>query len=704
MVEKRDVIEFLKKRAQRPVRLKELARALGVSNREYGDLKGLLKGMEEAGEVYRVRRRRYALPERINLVVGDLQITRSGHGFVVPDSGQTDVFVPAPQLGGAYAGDRVVARIERRRRDRNPEGTVVKVLERARTRVVGTFHRSGQYGFLAPTEGGLHRDVFIPSGGDAGVGDGEVAVARIVDWGSEHHDPVGEIVEVLGPPGRPGVDVLAVVHAHELAVDFPPDVLEEAEAIAEGARRGLPLEGREDFRGQLTFTIDPEDARDHDDAIAAQRLGEDRWRVDVHIADVSHYVEERSAIDLEALARGTSVYLVDRVLPMLPPVLSADLCSLKPGEDRLTLSVSLEMNRAAEVLSVRFHEGVIRSRHALSYEAAQEIIDGRREAADQLRESLLALRNLAMELRKRRQARGSLDFDLPEARVIVSSTGEPTEIQELLKLETHRLIEEFMILVNESVAQEASRRKLPFIYRIHERPDPERIDRLREFVKGLGFQLAKNAVRSPKALQKLLSVADGRPEESVVSTLVLRSMKQARYSVEKKGHFGLASHGYTHFTSPIRRYPDLAIHRIVRAAMVEDVQVRETLADQLVEVARQSSQREREAMDAERDSVELKKLEYMERHIGDDFAGTITGVKAFGLFVLLDTVLVEGLVHVSQMGDDYYHFIEEEYALVGEVRKRRFRLGDRVRVGVLAVDREERKLDLLLANGNGDPN
>ena len=424
----------------------------------------------------------------------------------------------------------------------------------------------------------------------------------------------------------------------------------------------------------------------------------------MHIADVSHYVEERSAIDLEALARGTSVYLVDRVLPMLPPVLSADLCSLKPGEDRLTLSVSLEMNRAAEVLSVRFHEGVIRSRHALSYEAAQEIIDGRREAADELRESLLALRNLAMELRQRRQARGSLDFDLPEARVIVSSTGEPTEIQELLKLETHRLIEEFMILVNESVAQEASRRKLPFIYRVHERPDPERIDRLREFVKGLGFQLAKNAVRSPKALQKLLSVADGRPEESVVSTLVLRSMKQARYSVEKKGHFGLASHGYTHFTSPIRRYPDLAIHRIVRAAMVEDVQVRETLADQLVEVARQSSQREREAMDAERDSVELKKLEYMERHIGDDFAGTITGVKAFGLFVLLDTVLVEGLVHVSQMADDYYHFIEEEYALVGEVRKRRFRLGDRVRVGVRAVDREERKLDLLLANGNGDPN
>jgi len=698
MPEKQRIIDYLKDRAQRPVRLKELARALDVGSQEYGDLKRLLRRMEEAGEIYRVRRRRYALPSRINLVVGRLQITRAGHGFVVPDAGPEDVFVPAPQLGNGYDGDRVVARIDRRRRDRNPEGTVIKVLERARTQVVGIFHRSGRFGFVAPTEGGLHRDVFIPQGSEAGVEDGQLVVARIVDWGSDHHDPVGEIFEVLGAPGDPGTDVLAIVHAHELAVDFPQEVRAEAEALAHEAARGPDTERRTDFRDRLTFTIDPADAKDHDDAISVSRLGDDRWRVDVHIADVSHYVRERSAIDLEAFHRGTSVYLVDRVLPMLPETLSGDLCSLRPGEDRLTLTVSLEMNQAAEVLSVDFAEGVIHSRHALSYEEAQSIVDGDTRAGEDLRDSLRALRDLAMELRRKRQSRGGLDFDLPEARVIVNAAGEPTQIRRLLRLQTHQLIEEFMILVNESVAKVASRRKLPFIYRIHEAPDPDRIERLREFIGGLGLKLAKNAVRSPKALQKLLNSVDGRPEESVVSTLVLRSLKQARYSAERHGHFGLASSGYTHFTSPIRRYPDLVIHRIVRAVLLEEGRVPDTLAEHLAEVARRASLREREAMEAERDSVELKKMEYMERHVGDEFEGTISGVTAFGLFVLLDDVLAEGLVHVSRMADDYYHFVEDSYALVGEASRKQYRLGDRITVQVLSVDREERKLDLLLVD------
>jgi ribonuclease R len=505
---------------------------------------------------------------------------------------------------------------------------------------------------------------------------------------------------VLGSPGDPGVDVLAIVHAHELPAEFPAPVAEEADAIARGAHAGLRLEERRDFRDELTFTIDPEDAKDHDDALSIRRLGTDRWRVDVHIADVSHYVEERSKIDLEAFQRGTSVYLVDRVLPMLPDALSGDLCSLKPGADRLTLTVSLQMNRSAEVLETEFFEGVIRSDHALSYEEAQEIIDSGREAPDDLREALCWLRDLSVQLRLRRRRRGGLDFDLPEARVIVNAAGEPTHIQRLLRLQTHQLIEEFMILVNESVARLAASRKLPFLYRIHEPPDPDRLERLREFLTGLGLGLAKNAARSPRALQKLLNSAEGRPEEAVVSSLVLRSMKQARYSAERKGHFGLASRAYTHFTSPIRRYPDLSIHRIVRTAILERKPIGETLGEHLVEVARRSSMREREAMEAERDSVELKKMEYMERHVGDEFEGTVSGVTAFGLFVLLDDVLAEGLLHVSQMADDYYHFIEEEYSLVGEVGRRRFRLGDRVQVAVLSVDRESRKLDLALS-GDG---
>ncbi|UCC72737.1 MAG: ribonuclease R [Gemmatimonadota bacterium] len=694
MIDRSSVLRYLRERAQRPVRLKEIARGLDVEARDYRLLKRLLRDMEEAGEIYRVRRRRYALPGRINLVVGRMQVTRAGHGFVLPEEGGEDVFVRSAQLGSAYDGDRVVARIERRRRGRNPEGTVVKVLERARSRVVGVYRASGRFGLLAPIDQALHRDVFVPPGADSGAPDGWIVVARIVDWGSDHNDPVGEVVEILGRPGDPGVDVLAIVHAHELPAEFPHDVLSEADELAARSRRAAELEGRADFRDLLTFTIDPIDAKDHDDALSIQQLALDRWRVGVHIADVSHFVGEGSRIDLEAFDRGTSVYLVDRVLPMLPEVLSSDLCSLKPGADRLTLSACLDLKSTGELISVDFTSSVIRSRYALTYEEAQEIVDGERGADEELREALERLRGLALRLRERRQARGGLDFDLPEARVIVNAAGEPTAVQRILRLDTHRLIEEFMILVNESVARAAEARQLPFIYRVHEAPDPDRLERLREFVAGLGLKLEPDADRSPRALQRLLASVEGRPEDPVVSTLVLRSMKQARYSAERSGHFGLGSRAYTHFTSPIRRYPDLAVHRIVRSALLERCPVAEGLEAQLEAVARRASARERQAMEAERESVELKKMEFLERHLGDVFHGTISGVMSFGLFVLLDDVLAEGLVHVGQLGDDYYHFVEAEYALVGEVRRRRFRLGGRVQVQVIRVNREARELDL----------
>lgn len=697
MLDRNSITRYLRERAQRPVRLKEIARGLKVDARDYRRLKRLLQEMEEAGEIYRVRRRRYALPDRINLAVGRLQVIRAGHGFVIPEDGGEDIFVTSSQLGNAYDGDRVVVRVERQRRGHKPEGTIVKVLERARSRVVGVYHRSGRYSYLTPLENALHRDVFIPRGGSGEAADGVIVVARIVDWGSDHHDPVGEVVEILGRPGEPGVDVLAIVHSHELPVEFPPDVAAEADELRAEYGGTIELGERTDFRGVLTFTIDPADARDHDDAISIERLGSERWRVGVHIADVAHFVREGSRVDLEALERGTSVYLVDRVLPMLPDALSGDLCSLKPNEDRYTLSACLELNADAEVSSIDFTSGVIRSRYALAYEEAQEIIDGRRPADEELRESLRSLRDLALRLRERRQARGGLDFDLPEARVIVNSAGEPTKVQRILRLDTHRLIEEFMILVNESVAGAVEGRGVPFIYRVHEAPDPDRLERLREFVAGLGLRLARDAEHTPRALQRLLATVEGRPEEPVVSTLVLRSMKQARYSAERAGHFGLGSRAYAHFTSPIRRYPDLVAHRIVRLSLLEGRAVPEDLAGRLESVARRASARERQAMEAERESVELKKIEFLERHLGDVFAGTISGVASYGIFVLLDDVLAEGLVHVSQLADDYYHFLEDDYALVGEVRRRRLRLGDRVEVQVIKVDREARQIDLGLA-------
>ncbi len=700
MVDEGDVIGVLQ-RAERPLKAKEIANALKLDNRDYSQLRRLLRDLERRGRAYRGRGRRYALPRRINLVVGRLEVTRAGHGFVVPDEGQGDVFVPAPQLLDAQAGDRVVVRVEKRRRGRNPEGSVVRVLERARTQVVGVFHRRGRFAFLVPEEGTLRRDVFVAAGSRAGARDGDVVVARIVDWGGDQHDPVGEVVEVLGRSGDPGVDVLAILHAHELRSDFPPEVTRRAEELA---RRGIDpseLAAREDYRDLLVFTIDPVDAKDHDDALSIQRLDSDRWIVGVHIADVSHYVSPGSEIDDEALERATSVYLVDRVLPMLPEALSGDLCSLHPGSDRLTVSAWLTLDSTAAVKSVRFAAGVIRSHRALSYEEAQAIIAGEGRSSSELRRALVELRDLALQLRRRRLARGGLDFDLPEARVIVNAAGEPTQIRQLLRLESHQLIEEFMILANQSVARLAERKAWPFVYRIHEPPDPDRLERLREFLGGLGLKLSKDAERSPRALQRLLERVDGRPEEAVVSTLVLRSMKQARYSAQREGHFGLGLQAYTHFTSPIRRYPDLVVHRLLGSGLLGRGAPDPKLAERLGFVAERSSQRERVAMEAERDSVELKKMEYMERHLGDEFEGTISGVKSYGVFVLVDDVLVEGLVHVSELEDDYYRYVEEEYSLVGEGRRRRFRLGDRVRVQVVAVDRAARELDLRFVGGSG---
>jgi ribonuclease R len=693
MLDKSSLIRFLRENAERPLRPKELARALGVDARDYSRFKLLLRELEEAGEVYRVRKRRYALPSRINLAVGRLQVTRGGHGFVTrEDADDQDVFIPASRLGSAYHGDRVVARIEARGTGRNPQGAIVRVLERARRRVVGIFHRTGGFGFLAPSDERLHRDVFVPRGAEGGAADGDVAVVRVVDWGADHHDPVGEVVEVLGRPGEPGVDVLAVVHAHELATEFPAAALAEAEEVGRDARAEDP--GRRDCRQLLTFTIDPEDAYDRDDALSIEQLDGRRWRVGVHIADVSHYVREGGAIDGAAFERGTSVYLVDRVLPMLPPALSSGLCSLSAGADRLTLSLFLELDVTGVLHELELVPAIIRSRHTLSYEEAQDILDGKRDGDAELASALGRLRDIAAVLRRQRRKRGSLDFDLPEARVVLNAAGEPTHVHQLLRLESHQLIEEFMVLANEAVARTASARQLPFIYRVHEAPDPERLEQMSEFLVGLGLKLPKNAHRSPRALQRLLDNVDGRPEQPLVSSLLLRSMKQARYSAERAEHFGLASHAYTHFTSPIRRYPDLAVHRILRATVLEGRTMPGSTLEGLQLIAQHSSTCERQAMEAERDSVELKKMQYMERHVGDVFEGTVSGVTSYGLFVLIDGVLAEGLVHVSRLDDDYYHHVEAEHALVGEGGRRRFRLGDRLKVRVVAVNREARELDL----------
>jgi len=696
-VEPGAVLDYLRHHAGRPLRARELADGLGVPAERLGEFKALLQQLEDSGVLYRVKRERYAAPDRINLVVGRINTTRKGAGFVSPEEGGTDIYIPADSLQTAQDGDRVVVRLEGQRRMDRPEGRVIKVLARARATVVGRFHERrggvGRHGFVTPEDPRFRWDVVVPAGEAGQAEQGQVVVVRITDWGSESRGPEGAVERILGRTGEPGVDVAAIIHGHELPLEFTPEAEREAERLRARGVISDDLAGREDFRDLLVFTIDPADAKDHDDALSIRALAGGQFEVGVHIADVSHYVPPGGALDQEALQRGTSIYLVDRVIPMLPHPLSSDLCSLRPGEDRLTLSLLLTLDAHATVQRHRLVRGVMRSRHKLAYEEAQAVLDGSGHIADDTDAALRQLLALSRALRVQRQQRGSLDFDLPEARVVLSATGEPTDIQRVQRLDAHRLIEDFMLLANETIARAGAAARSGFIFRIHEKPDEARLEQLRQFTATLGYRLGTG---SPRELQRLLAQAEGRPDEALVSTVVLRAMKQARYSEENAGHFGLAARHYTHFTSPIRRYPDLVVHRLSTRLLIDKGPAgigREALA----EVAAQSSERERVAVAAERDSIDLKKAEFMQRHIGDEFDGTIASVRAFGFFVLLDAYYVEGLVHVSSLDDDYYLFLEDQYALAGENSRRRFRVGDRVRVRVSAVDLEARQIDFLLA-------
>jgi ribonuclease R len=696
------VLEVLEA-SRRPLKRKEIARGLGAADEDYPALKETLVRLVDGGRVYRIKSQRYALPEQINLVVGTLDSTRRGAGFVVPEKkgeGEADVFVPPHKLGGAVHGDRVVARVEGRKGRDNPEGRVIRVLARARTRIVGTLQRGKRFGFVVPDNPRLGFDVYVAEEDLKHAEEGQKVVVGIEDWGDGTKSPEGRIVDVLGDPDAPGVDILSIIKSHELDEEFPSEVEKKAREIAADfeaeARRRL------DLRGKTVVTIDPHDAKDFDDALSIERLDEDLYEVGIHIADVSHYVEEGSLIDQEAYDRATSVYLVDRVIPMLPEHLSNGLCSLKPDEDRLAYSVILKIDGEAEVHGFEFRETIIRSRFRLTYQEAQNLIESRpdREEHKAILWELQTLRRLAKVLRRKRAERGSLDFDLPEAIVELDEEGFPIDIQESVRLDSMRLIEEFMLLANETVAREASRLEVPFVYRVHDRPAPEKIEQIRGFVEALGFQMPKpkKGKVDPRVFAEVIEEVRGRREEELVNTVILRSMKQARYQVENIGHFGLAAKDYTHFTSPIRRYPDLVVHRLLKRIQSGErwKGERERQGTGLSKAMDHCSVEERNAVDAERDSIDLKKVEFMERHLEDEFEGTISGVTSFGFFVRLNEYFVEGLIHLHDLSDDYYEFHEGQYALIGRNTGRRFRLADPVRVRVESVDKDRRQIDFAL--------
>jgi ribonuclease R len=575
-------------------------------------------------------------------------------------------------------------------------GRIIKILERARATVVGTLHRGRRFSYIVPLDRRMARDVLIAPDAQTAAEEGDVVVVSIVSYGKAGGPgPVGEIEEVLGPLSDPGVDVLAVAYGYGLVLDFPEDVLRAAEtAAADGLEADDPA--RVDRTDLLVFTIDPADAKDHDDALSIRRLKEDRWEVGIHIADVSAFVAENGPIDREARARGTSVYLVDRVIPMLPERLSGDVCSLRADVDRLALSAFLTLDGKGQLFEQRFERTRIRSRRRLSYEEVQQVLDGGRSLSEPVDTAIRQLDDLARRVRDQRMGRGALDLDMPEAKVILDADGEPMDIRRVERLESHRLVEDFMILANEAVARACEARGMPVLYRVHEAPVRERAEELGEFLRRFGLRLPRRKRLTPRDVQKLLENVSGRPEGHLIASVVLRSLQKARYDGANLGHFGLASDAYLHFTSPIRRYPDLVVHREVVRTLVGGEPVRERGADELRSVAELSSARERAAEAAERDSVALKKVEFMERHLGEEFDGRISGVMAFGFFVTLDSYFVDGLVHVNSLSDDFYRLAKGTYALLGDRGRKKYRLGDRVTVQVARVDKEARHVDFLL--------
>ena len=682
----------------------EMLQRLKLPRQQRPAFKKLLAELVETGALVQTRGNRFGLPDRMNLVVGKVTTHPRGFGFVVPDrpleDAKGDIFIAGSNLNQAMHGDRVVVRIERVS-DGRVEGRIVRILERGSASVVGRFDLDGSgLGFVVPFDRRLIMDVQIPPDEHLNAQAGDMVVVEITRWPTPTRGPLGRVTEVLGDIDEPGVDNEIIIRKYGIPDEHRPEAVEEARRIGSSVQE-KDLRGRTDFRPLTIVTIDGEHARDFDDAISLEKLPNGHYWLGVHIADVAHYVKEGSVLDDEAYDRGTSVYFPDRAVHMFPAELSTGLCSLNPGVDRLVQSCLMEVDRRGSVVRYELHDGVIHSQARMTYTEVSAILTlrdpetiGRYQALVPLFETM---RDLFEILNKRRHRRGSIDFDLKEPEIILDDEGMVEAIIAAERNIAHRIIEEFMLLANETVAQHLDDHDVPTLYRVHEDPDPLKVEEFEEFVSTLGYSLdaPPNEVK-PRHFQKLVEKMRGTPEEKPIAFLMLRTMQKARYDEQNRGHFGLAAKSYTHFTSPIRRYPDLVVHRTLRESRHDLVNTerKDELTDDLPEMARHTSERERRAADAERELVQWKKVRFMADKVGDEFEGYITGVSAFGLFIELIAHFVEGLVHVSTMADDYYRFVERAHILRGENTGRVYRLGDKVSVQVIKVDMERRQVDL----------
>ena len=695
------ILALLRAPDYRPQDRNEIAQALRAKGRDSLSVRKTLRELERAGDIARIRKNRYILPAEADLVTGKLSIHQVGFGFLAQEkSGEPDIFIAAENTGTAMNGDRVVVRVnrdvpKRRAKDRyRQEGRVIRILERARETIVGTLQHSKNFYYVVPDDPRIVHNVYVQLPKDRKAAVGDKVVVRLEDWQSRHVNPEGQIVEVLGRADAPGVDMLSIIRKYGLPMDFPKAVLEEANGIPQTVEQRMK-ENREDLREKFIVTIDPDDARDFDDAINVDQV-ENGWTLGVHIADVSAYVTPNSALDREARRRGNSVYLPDRVIPMLPERLSNGVCSLNPGVDRLTFSVFIEFDKNGRAKNARFIRSVIRSAKRLTYKEAYAILKSKPNG--ELSERLHTAWELASLLRRKRFEHGSLDLDFPEVKVYVDENGKPTRLDRVENDESHQLIEEFMLAANEAVARELRHRSIPTIYRVHEDPDPEKLGEYREFILSFGYKVGDLSHR--KEVQRFLASVRGKPEEQALKIGLLKSLKRARYAGQPLGHYGLAKANYLHFTSPIRRYADLVVHRTLAERNVS----RRSKIDvgQLESLAEHISDTERNAADAEIESVRLKKLQFFQQQLEERspqvFRAAIIDVRNFGLVVELPDALVTGVVHVSSLGDDFYRFDAAQRRLIGRRTNKRYKVGDQIRVFVARVDTFKQQIDFAIAD------
>lgn len=679
-----------------PMKEKELAIFLQVAKEERPELKRILEELLAEGKLERTKRGKYKKPD-IKYVTGTFVGNQKGFGFLETESLEEDLFIPEAKVNGAFPGDLVQAMVLPGRKGKRREAEITKILEHGVKQVVGTFEKSRSFGFVVPDDAKIPMDIFIPLEHSKGAGDGHKVVAKITDYGGMGKSPEGIITEILGYEKDAGVDVMCIVKGYGLPTEFPERVLGQAQRVSTPVTEA-DKRGRIDLRSIRMVTIDGEDAKDLDDAVSLETDGE-FYELGVHIADVTNYVQENSALDREAKERGTSVYLVDRVIPMLPPALSNGICSLNEGEERLALSCLMKIDKKGNVTDYKIAETVICVDRRMSYTSVKKILEDRDEKLiceyQEFVPMFEQMAELSKILRRKRRARGGVDFDFPETKIILTPEGEPEKIIPRERNTATKLIEDFMLIANETVAQHFYWQEIPFVYRTHDKPDPEKIKKLSAFIRNLGYSIRTMREEiHPKELQKLLYKIRGRKEEALISRLVLRSMKQAKYTTENTGHFGLACSYYCHFTSPIRRYPDLQIHRIIKE------QLRGRLGEERIShyreilplTAEHSSKMERRADEAERETDKLKKVQYMEQRIGQIYEGVISGITSWGIYVELENT-IEGMIRISDLEGDFFIYEEDCYEIRGERTGKRYRLGEKLEVSVKAADRSMRTID-----------